>query len=143
MIFYVEGNILESKAQTLVNPVNTCGVMGKGLALEFKRKFPEMYQNYKYYCKTGQFKIGNLFLYKSYKWIVNFPTKKSWMFPSKLEYIELGLKKFVDKYKEFEIKSIAFPKLGCGYGGLNFETQVKPLMEKYLNSLDIDIYLYV
>lgn len=144
MLMYIEGNMFESPAQVLVNTVNTVGVMGKGIALTFKKVYPDMYKNYRYYCENKQLEVGKLYLYKTPgKWILNFPTKINWRNPSKVEYIEQGLKKFVTSYKEKGIKSIAFPKLGCGNGGLNFETQVKPLMDKYLSNLDIDIYVYL
>lgn len=145
MLMYIEGNIFESPAQVLVNTVNTVGVMGKGIALKFKKIYPEMYKNYRYYCENKQFNMGNLYLYKTPgKWVLNFPTKINWRNPSKLEYIELGLKKFISTYKEKGIKSIAFPKLGCGNGGLDFETQVRPLMDKYLSNLDdIEVYVYL
>ncbi len=144
MLMYIEGNMFESPAQVLVNTVNTVGVMGKGIALTFKKVYPDMYKNYRYYCENKQLEIGKLYLYKTPgKWILNFPTKINWRNPSKIEYIEQGLKKFVVSYKEKGIKSIAFPKLGCGNGGLDFETQVKPLMDKYLSNLDIDVYVYL
>ncbi len=144
MIYYIKGNMFDSPAQVLVNTVNTVGVMGKGLALTFKKIYPDMYEKYKDYCEKKEITIGKLYLYKTKgKWILNFPTKTTWRKPSKLEYIEAGLKKFVDTYKIRKIKSIAFPMLGCGNGGLNFEKEVKPLMDKYLSKLDnINIYVY-
>jgi len=143
MILYVKGNLFDSPAQVLVNTVNTVGVMGKGVALEFKRLFPEMYQQYRELCERGQFDIGKLWLYKSpQKWVLNFPTKKHWRAPSRVEYIEAGLKKFVQVYSYWGIHSIAFPPLGCGQGQLDFETQVQPLMESYLKSLPIDVFIY-
>lgn len=136
--------MFESPAQVLVNTVNTVGVMGKGIALTFKKLYPKMYNEYKKYCEEKLFDVGKLFLYKTPgKWILNFPTKKNWRNPSKMEYIELGLQKFVNTYKEKGIKSIAFPELGCGNGGLDFSTQVKPLMDKYLSNLDINVYVYL
>lgn len=143
MITYPNGSIFQSPAQTLVNPVNTVGVMGKGIAYEFKQIYPEMFERYHDLCKQGQFNIGDLWLYKSPdKWILNLPTKKHWRNPSKIEYIEAGLKKFQEKYAEYGIQSIAFPALGCGSGKLDFKTQVQPLMEKYLKELPIDIFIY-
>lgn len=143
MILYVEGNLFQSPAQVLVNTVNTVGVMGKGVALEFKRLFPEMYQQYRELCDQGEFDVGMLWLYKSpNKWVLNFPTKKHWRNPSKLEYIELGLQKFVENYTRMGIHSIAFPPLGCGNGQLDFQTQVQPLMQKYLRNLPIDVFIY-
>jgi len=143
MILYVQGTLFQSPAQTLVNTVNTVGVMGKGVALEFKRLFPEMYVQYRALCESGQFRVGQLWLYKTpQKWVLNFPTKEHWRAPSRLEYIEAGLQKFVQVYSDWGIHSIAFPALGCGNGQLNFETQVRPLMERYLKNLPIDIFIY-
>ena len=143
MILYVKGNLLQSPAQVLVNTVNTVGVMGRGIALEFKRLFPEMYRQYRELCERGQFGIGMLWLYKSpNKWVLNFPTKKHWRNPSRVEYVEAGLRKFVNSYADLGVHSIAFPALGCGNGQLDFETQVKPLMEKYLRQLPIEVFIY-
>lgn len=144
LVKYVEGNIFETHAKVLVNTVNTVGVMGKGIALKFKKLYPEMFKKYQEFCEKQELSIGKLFLYKTpNKWILNFPTKTTWKEKSKLEYIEAGLKKFVDTYQEKGITSIAFPKLGCGNGGLNWEYEVKPLMKKYLDDLNIDIFIYV
>jgi O-acetyl-ADP-ribose deacetylase (regulator of RNase III) len=143
MITYIKGNIFQSPAQVLVNTVNTVGVMGKGIALEFKKQYPEMFEKYQALCESGEFKIGNLFLYKtSNKWILNFPTKKHWRQPSRIEYIEKGLQSFVKNYNRFNIHSVAFPALGCGNGELDFEKQVQPMMENYLKTLLIDIFIY-
>jgi O-acetyl-ADP-ribose deacetylase (regulator of RNase III) len=140
---YVKGNLFQSPADVLVNTVNTVGVMGKGIALDFKNLYPEMYRQYRDLCESGQFKIGKLWLYKSpNKWVLNFPTKKHWRRPSRVEYIEAGLCKFVQKYESFGIHSIAFPALGCGNGQLDFESQVKPLMEKHLRQLPIEVFIY-
>jgi len=143
MILYVKGNLLQAPAQVLVNTVNTVGVMGRGIALEFKRLFPEMYRQYRELCERGQFKIGMLWLYKSpNKWVLNLPTKKHWRNPSRVEYVDEGLRKFVSSYADSGIHSIAFPALGCGNGELDFETQVKPLMEKYLRQLPVEVFIY-
>ena len=143
MIIYTKTNIFESNADVLVNTVNTVGVMGKGLAKEFKRLYPEMFHSYQKYCENNRFTIGKLQIYKtSNKWILNFPTKENWRNASKVEYIELGLRKFVEQYEMQCIKSISFPMLGCGNGGLDWETVVKPLMIKYLNNLPIDIFIH-
>lgn len=136
--------IFDSTAQTLVNTINCVGVMGKGLALEFKNRYPKMYDKYKSFCDKGIFKPGVLWIYKAEdgKWILNFPTKIDWKNPSELSYIKEGLKKFVEIWEEKEITSIAFPLLGCKNGGLDPE-DVIPLMEKYLNKcegLDVTIY---
>ena len=143
MILYIKGDLFQSPAQVLVNTVNTVGVMGKGVALEFKRLYPDMYKEYRRLCEQGQFEIGKLWLYKSpNKWVLNFPTKKHWRNPSKISYIEEGLKKFIESYTDLDIHSVAFPPLGCGNGQLDFESQVKPLMEKYLRNLPIDVFIY-
>ena len=143
MIYYVEGNLFETPAQTLVNTVNTVGVMGKGIAKQFKTIFPEMFQQYRDLCEKGEFKIGQLWLYKTpHKWILNFPTKKDWRHPSRIEYIEDGLKKFQETSSILGIHSVAFPALGCGNGELGWENTVRPLMEKYLSRLPIDVFIY-
>lgn len=143
MLKYVRGDIFNSPAQVLVNTVNTVGVMGKGIALSFKKKYPEMFTIYRKACDKHQLVIGKLMLwYGPDHWILNFPTKEHWRSPSKMEYIEKGLMAFQRKYADYNITSIAFPKLGCGNGELDWE-QVKPLMEKYLKELPIDIYIYL
>jgi len=143
MIIYTRTNIFESNAQVLVNTVNTVGVMGKGLAKEFKRIYPDMFDSYQKYCDNGMLTIGKLQIYKtSNKWVMNFPTKENWRNASKVEYIEQGLKKFVEQYQIQGIKSVSFPMLGCGNGGLDWESVVKPLMSKYLKNLPIDIFIH-
>jgi O-acetyl-ADP-ribose deacetylase (regulator of RNase III) len=143
MITYLKGDLLHSPAQVLVNTVNVVGVMGKGIALEFKNCYPEMFRYYQQLCDEKILDVGKLSLWKSEdKWILLFPTKKHWRNPSKMEYIETGLQKFVQSYYRFGIESIAFPRLGCGNGKLQW-SEVKPLMEKYLGELPIQIYIYV
>lgn len=142
MLVYHRTSLLESRAQTLVNAVNTVGVMGKGLAHEFKLRNPTMFERYREICKQGLLDIGKLWLWKgSRQWVLNFPTKRSWKQPSKLEYIEAGLKKFVQEYEERGIREIAFPRLGCGNGGLDWE-DVRPLMERYLKHLPITVFIH-
>lgn len=143
MYYYVETGLFQSPAQVLVNTVNTQGVMGKGIAKVFKQLYPEMFNKYRQFCEDGRFKVGQLWLYKTpYRWVLNFPTKQEWRKPSRVEYIEAGLKKFVETYREREITSISFPMLGCGNGALDWKTQVKPLMERYLSTLPISIYVH-
>ncbi len=143
MIEYIEGDIFTSPAQVIVNTVNTVGVMGKGIALEFKKRYPQMFEVYKSACEKRKFTIGKLMLVSaSDHMILLFPTKENWRYPSKLSYIEQGLKRFCDKYAERGITSIAFPKLGCGNGELSWD-DVRPLMERYLKSLPIDVYIYL
>jgi len=142
MLYMVDGNIFESPAQTLVNTVNTAGAMGKGLAKEFKRLFPDMFTEYQRLCESGSLDIGKLWLYPTKnKSVLNFPTKRHWRQPSKLEFIDLGLRTFVSVYDQARVTSIAFPQLGCGNGELDW-AEVKPLMEMYLKSLPIDAYIY-
>lgn len=144
MITYVAGSVFSSPAQVLVNTVNTQGVMGKGVAAEFKRIYPEMFAQYRALCELNKIDVGVLWIYKtSHKWVLNFPTKKHWRNPSKPEYIEAGLRKFYDKYSQLGIHSIAFPALGCGNGGLDWESVVKPIMEKYLKRLPIDVFIHL
>jgi len=143
MILYVQGDLFQSPAQVLVNTVNTVGVMGKGVALQFKRHFPDMYAKYRELCEKGDFDVGSLWLYKSpNKWVLNFPTKRHWRQPSRIEYVESGLRKFVETYSNMGTHSIAFPPLGCGNGQLDFRSQVQPLMEKYLQPLPIEVFVY-
>ncbi|WP_088007685.1 macro domain-containing protein [Indiicoccus explosivorum] len=144
MITYVKKDLFESPAQVLVNTVNTVGVMGKGIAKRFKEIYPDMFEQYRDLCEKNLFNTGQLWIYKTpHKWILNFPTKQHWKSPSKIEYIEAGLKKFVETYEEKGITSISFPLLGCGNGGLDWEQEVKPLMEKYLRPLPIEIYIHL
>ncbi|MBO6283479.1 MAG: macro domain-containing protein, partial [Pseudobutyrivibrio sp.] len=113
MLKYIEGDIFSSPAQVLVNTVNTVGVMGKGIALEYKKRYPEMFNQYKLQCDRHKLVVGKLILwYGIDHWILQFPTKEHWRNPSKLEYIERGLMTFVNKYADYNISSIAFPKLG-------------------------------
>lgn len=147
MIYYKIGNILESDAEALVNTVNTQGVMGKGIALQFKNTFPLNYKIYQEVCKKGDLKIGDLLvvedngLISGKKTIINFPTKTSWRKPSEYSFIEKGLDQLKNKIKEHNIKSIAIPPLGSGNGGLNWEI-VKKMIEDKLSNLPIDIYIY-
>lgn len=143
MIQYIRGNLFTSNAKVLVNTVNTVGIMGKGIASDFKKYYPQMFEEYKKLCNTNRLNIGDLHLYKtSNKWILNFPTKEHWRSPSKIEFIEEGLKKLVKDAHELQINDIAMPKLGCGNGGLDWESQVKPLVEKYLKKSPINVSIY-
>lgn len=144
MITYVDFSLFDSPCKVLVNTVNTVGVMGKGIAKEFKDIYPEMFTEYQILCERGQIDIGNLWIYPtSNKWVMNFPTKKSWRSPSKPEYLESGLEKFARIYQEARIASVSFPMLGCGNGELDWEDQVKPLMERYLRPLPIEIFIHM
>jgi O-acetyl-ADP-ribose deacetylase (regulator of RNase III) len=142
MLHYTNTTVFNVGAQTIVNTVNCVGVMGAGLALECQLRFPEMFQDYVQRCKSKSVKIGKPYLYRSYgtPWIMNFPTKNHWKYPSKIEWIEQGLDYFYKNYERGCIQSIAFPKLGCDKGGLNW-TDVQAVMENYLQDLNIDIYI--
>lgn len=128
--------------QTIVNTVNCYGIMGAGLALECKYRYPDMFVRYKEMCDKKLLDIGKLYLYKTdNKWILNFPTKNHWKYPSKPEFIKKGLQKFVETYKSKGITSIAFPLLGAHNGGLSQETSLE-LLETYLSKIDIEVEVY-
>lgn len=138
----IHGNIFTTKCQTIVNTVNCFGVMGAGIALECKYRYPKMNERYIELCNDKLLKIGQLYLYKSdNKWILNFPTKYHWKLPTKEEYLEKGLKKFIETYQEKKITSIAFPLLGASHGGLDKENSLR-IMEKYLKHVNIPIEIY-
>jgi len=143
MIQYINGNLFTSNSKVLVNTVNTVGVMGKGIAYEFKKYYPIMFKEYKELCNSNRLNVGDLHLFKtSNKWILNFPTKEHWRTPSKIEYIEKGLKSLVQQALNLQISDIAMPKLGCGNGGLDWEREVKPIVEKYLKTSPINVSIY-
>lgn len=125
----------------IVVPVNTQGVMGCGLALWAKLRYPVIFESYKKLCKDKLYGIGDIVLYKVGvgKWVLLFPTKTLWSEPSKLSYLEAGLKRFVAMVNAGVIKSASFPAIGCGYGQLELETQVKPLLYQYLEPLPIKV----
>lgn len=140
----INGNIFNSKCQTIVNTVNCVGVMGKGIALVHKLRYPKMYDEYKQHCKNKLIKTGSLWLYNKQEnspWILSFPTKFHWKYPSKIEWIEQGLQKFVDTYEKKGITSIAFPLLGTHNGGLDIY-KVKKLMTEHLEKCNINIEIY-
>lgn len=115
----ITGNIFTSDRQTLVNTVNCVGIMGAGIALEFKFRYPEMFERYVNLCEEGAIDIGKLWIFKplnSNHLILNFPTKKHWRNPSKIQFLELGLAKFVETYEQRNIHSAAFPVLGASKG---------------------------
>lgn len=143
MIKILIGNIFDSEMDVLVNTVNCVGVMGKGIAKDFKDKYPLMFKEYKKECDAHHLKTGVLYPYyeNGEVKIINFPTKQHWHSPSKLSYIVDGLQWFVDNYESMDIKSIAFPALGCGNGGLSWDS-VGPLMYQTLKPLPITIEIY-
>lgn len=146
MIQSVKGNLLEDSAEAYVNTVNTVGVMGKGIALQFKQAFPEVFKQYEKACKKGLIQVGNMHVtevvgFASPRYVINFPTKEHWRNPSKLEYIEEGLKDLVRVVKDLKIRSIALPPLGCGNGGLDWR-QVRPMIVEAFQTLDVTVHLY-
>ena len=143
MVKVLIGDLFESKAQTIVNTVNCVGVMGKGVALEFKKRFPVMFDDYERRCKRREVKLGRPYLYKSLvpPWILNFPTKDHWRSVASLEAIVEGLRFLLQHYKEWGITSMAVPPLGCGQGRLEWRV-VGPTLNRYLKKMDIPIELY-
>ena len=138
----ITGNIFTSSCHTIVNTVNCVGVMGAGIALECRFRYPEMHEKYINLCNDNKIETGLLWLYKSPKrWVLNFPTKKHWKYPSKKEYLHAGLEKFCDTYKEKGIESIAFPLLGADKGGIPQEDSLS-IMRSYLDNIDIEIEIY-
>lgn len=144
MIHVVNADLFSLDVDAVVNPVNTQGHMGAGLAAVFKAAFPEMDRQYRFLCAQGKFRIGSLYVYRppqDYKYIINFPTKSHWRHPSKLDYIDRGLYKLKSCIYDKQITSIAIPALGCGLGGLNW-TDVYQLIQLHLGSI-IECYIYV
>ncbi len=141
------GNLFTSKCQTLVNTVNCQGVMGAGIALEFKLRLPEMYELYVDKCRNGEIDIGKSWLYKTPlgtregRWVLNFPTKRQWRYPSRFQYLRAGLEEFLHTYGEKGIESIAFPVLGASNGGLD-EDESLTVMQNYLERCEIPVEIY-
>lgn len=141
MINYLTGNLFDTNAEAIVNTVNTVGVMGKGIALQFKKLFPTNYKLYKDLCDSKEFNIGQLLVVKDQnvitgeKIIINFPTKKHWKSPSEYEFIEKGLDELIRVIKEKKIKSIAIPPLGSGNGGLQWH-KVKQIIDNKLSKIN-------
>ena len=137
------GNLFQSEAQTWVNTVNCVGVMGKGVALEFKERFTDMYDDYVRRCEAGQVKLGRPYLYKRVvlPWILNFPTKDHWRSVSRIQDIVRGLEYLETHYREWEITSLAVPPLGCGQGQLEWRV-VSPTLYQHLDRLEIPVELY-
>ena len=141
MITYVVGNLLQSPAQVLVNPINTAGMMSKG---HFRRLYPAMLEQYRQLCEQQRLRIGDLWLYKTpHKWILNFPTRAHWRDVVKLDNIELGLEQFAAIYAEQGIVSASFPMIGAGLGGLDWQSVVRPLLEHYLEPLPIPVFIHL
>lgn len=144
-IKYTKVSIFDSPAGSIVNPVNTMGIMGAGVALQVKNRFPEIYYDYKEACDRGEVKIGKLHYKKASngQWIIHFPTKIHWNNASTIEFIEAGLISFADLPDHLLHDGVSFPKLGCGHGKLDFESQVKPLMLGYLQNMSGTFYIHI
>ena len=147
MIKFTQGNLLDADVDAVVNTVNTVGVMGKGIALMFKERFPENYKDYAAACKRGAVQVGRMFVTRSSelggpRWIINFPTKQHWRGSSKLEWIIEGLKDLKKVLAQHGIRSVAIPPLGSGNGGLEW-SDVRPLIESALADVSgVDVLVY-
>ena len=146
MIRFVEGNIFDAHTDAIVNTVNLVGVMGKGLALQFKERFKHNYSEYKIACKNGTIAIGHSLVVEEYMQnrrflIINFPTKNHWRNPSKYEYVEKGLDNLIDIILEYDIKSIAIPPLGAGNGGLDWK-RVRQIIIERMSQIECEILVY-
>ena len=140
------GNLFDAGTEALCCTVNCVGVMGRGIALEFKHRYPEMFKEYANLCKRGFIQVGKVWIWwnpepGNPRYIINFPTKEHWRNPSKLEWISAGLADLNNRVMMIGIESIAIPALGCANGGLRFE-DVRPLIEEKLNDLEIPVLLY-
>lgn len=147
MINFKSGNIIKDESEAIVNTVNCVGVMGKGLALQFRQAYPENYKKYKSACDKKEVEIGKMYITEysdilGRKYIINFPTKKHWKGNSKYEYIDSGLSDLADNIKALNIKSIAIPPLGAGLGGLEWESVKQMILDKLslIEGLELNIY---
>lgn len=147
MIRYTQGNLLDAQTEAVVNTVNTVGVMGKGIALMFREAFPENFKIYEAACKRQEVAVGKMLVTKNYeltgpRYIINFPTKKHWIHPSRIEWVQAGLQDLARVIKEHGIRSVALPPLGCGNGGLSWPA-VRSEIERALSvTPDVDVIVY-
>jgi uncharacterized protein YwgA/O-acetyl-ADP-ribose deacetylase (regulator of RNase III) len=143
MVRVLIGDLFASSAQTLVNTVNTVGVMGKGIALEFKKRFPDMYEDYRLRCEDKQVRLGQPYLFRRLMppWILNFPTKADWRSVTRLKDIIDGMVYLQQHYREWGIQSLAVPPLGSGLGQLEWRV-VGPTLYRHLKEFDIPVELY-
>ncbi len=147
MMKFLQGNLLDAHTEAVVNTVNTVGVMGKGIALMFKEAFPQNFRAYEEAVKRNEVRLGHMFVtdnhaFEGPRWLINFPTKKHWRQPSKLEWIVEGLQDLRRVVEEKGIHSIALPPLGCGNGGLDW-SDVRPEIERALGQLsDVDLWVF-
>lgn len=147
MIEWKHEDLLKADAEALVNTVNCVGVMGRGIALQFRKAFPENYKSYKALCDRKKLRPGVVFVHAESgllnpRYVINFPTKDHWKSPSKMEYIEAGLRDLAQQVVSLGIRSIAIPPLGCGLGGLNWQ-EVKPKIEEAFQALpDVRVLVF-
>jgi O-acetyl-ADP-ribose deacetylase (regulator of RNase III) len=147
MMRFTEGNLLDAKVEALVNTVNTIGVMGKGIALMFKEAFPSNFREYEHACKDHDIVVGKMFVTETGKlsgprWIINFPTKKHWRHPSKLEWIVEGLQDLRNVIRTHGIRTIALPPLGSGNGGLNWRDVRAEILSALGDLEDVDVFVF-
>ena len=146
-LHYIEGDLLEATAEALVNPVNCVGVMGRGLALNFKRRYPDNFTAYRLVCRAFEMRPGEVLAFETNQatppyYIINFPTKRHWQDKSRLEDIILGLKDLEQIIETRKMQSVALPQLGCGLGRLSWNV-VKPYIEQMANNLPhVNIMVY-
>ena len=141
-IEYKNGDMFDEPTEAIVNTVNCVGVMGKGVALEFKRRWPENFKAYKRVCVDKKLSPGEMFIFdnngfldsEKHRFLINFPTKQHWRSRSKIEYVKDGLADFIEQVRRLGIKSVAVPPLGCGNGGLEW-SEVRPLIEEAVTAL--------
>jgi O-acetyl-ADP-ribose deacetylase (regulator of RNase III) len=146
VIKQVHGNLLGADVDALVNTVNTVGVMGKGIALQFKNAYPSNFKAYRDACKRAEVRVGQMFVFDAGqlvrpRWIINFPTKQHWKSRSRLKDIDAGLDNLRDVLVDLNIRSVAVPPLGCGNGGLDW-SDVLPMIDSRLGDLDVDVFVY-
>ena len=147
MILFREGNLLEAEVEALVNSVNTVGVMGKGVALMFKERYPDNFREYAQACEDGAVQLGRVFATETKelfgpRWILNFPTKGHWRFNSRLEWIERGMQDLVTVIDQLQIRSIAIPPLGCGNGRLEWRHVKRIIVEELDRIENIEAWVY-
>lgn len=147
MIKFIQGDILKADAEALVNTVNCVGIMGRGVALQFKKAFPANFKAYEVACKANQVQLGSMFVHDlnqlyNPRFIINFPTKLHWKSKSRIDDIQSGLKNLIAIVQQHNIRSIAVPSLGCGLGGLNWD-DVKPLITEAFQAVpEVDVLLF-